>query len=135
MTFVKASLLSACVLLLSACATGSQKGAQYFYNEIQVINNSSAAIGALSITASASGEVVDCGDIGPLGLCNKRFGRRTWVESPFIVNWSYAGQAPQATEIDIAVPVYNAPGNPLYIAFEISETGEMSARFVQKIPS
>lgn len=78
--------------------------------------------------------VTECGDIVALGICSERFGRRNYTQAPFIVDWTFGDKARQTDQIEIAVPAYSSPGNPLYVELEISPEGAISAALVQKIP-
>ena len=127
--------LPVCALfLLSACASGPSNGPQYSYSEIEVSNNSEELIQQLTITMTDIGAVTECGDIVALGLCSERFGRRTYNQTPFIVDWTFGDKPRQTDVIELAVPAYSAPGNALYVELEISPEGVISASLVQNIP-
>ncbi len=131
---IKTALSGLALVLLSACASGPGNGSQYTYNEIQVANNSDQLIQQLTIMMTDIGAVTECGDIVALGLCSERFGRRTYSQTPFIVDWTFGDKALQTDVIEIAVPAYFAPGNSLYVAIEISPEGMISASLMQNIP-
>ena len=129
---IRLALTGCAAFLLSACASGPSNGPAFTYSEIEVINNSAEPIHDMTITVT--GAVTECGVIVALGLCSERFGRRKYTQAPFIVDWTFGNRPRQTDQIEIAVPAYNAPGNPLYVAFEISAEGTISASLVQKIP-
>ena len=118
--------------MLSACASGPGNGPAFTYSEIRVNNNSNEPIQNMIITVA--GRVTECGDIVALGICSERFGRRRYTQATFIVDWTFGNRPRQTDEIEIAVPAYNASGNPLYVAFDISAEGRISASLIQKIP-
>jgi hypothetical protein len=128
----KSALTGCAAFLLTACVTGPNDGPAFTYSEIEVINNSVETIQSMTITVT--GRVTDCGDIVALGICSERFGRRSYTQAPFVVEWTFGNKPRQTDEIEIAVPAYNAPGNPLYVELEISPEGALSASLVQKIP-
>ena len=128
----KSALTGCAAFLLTACVSGPNNGPSFTYSEIEVINNSDETIQGMTITVTD--RVTDCGDIVALGICSERFGRRNYTQAPFVVEWTFGNKPRQTDEIDIAVPAYNAPGNPLYVEFEISPEGALSASLVQKIP-
>jgi len=78
--------------------------------------------------------VTECGDIVALGICSERFGQREYIQTPIIVDWPFGNKARQNDKFEIAGPAYNAPGNPLYVALDISPEGTMSASLIQIIP-
>ena len=131
---MRTALPGLALFLLSACASGPGNGPQYTFSEIEVSNNSEKLIQQLTITMTDIGAVTECGDIVALGLCSERFGRRTYNQTPFIVDWTFGDKPRQTDVIEIGVPAYNAPGNPLYVELEISPEGMISASLVQKIP-
>ena len=127
------SVLAVCAaFMLSACASGPNSGPGFTYSEIEVINNSNEPI--QNMTMTVAGAVTECGDIVALGICSERFGRRNYTQAPFIVDWTFGNEPRQTDEIEIAVPAYSAPGNPLYVELEISPEGTISASLIQKIP-
>jgi len=129
---MRVTLALCAAFVLSACASGSGNGPAFTYSEIEVNNNSSESIRNMIITVE--GRVTECGDIAALGICSQRFGRRRYTQAAFIVDWTFGNRPRQADEIEIAVPSYNASGNPLYVAFEIGTEGTISASLIQKIP-
>jgi len=129
---MRLALAVCAALMLSACASGPRNGPAFTYSEIEVNNNSNEPIQNMTITVA--GNVTVCGDIVALGICSERFGRRNYTQAPFIVDWTFGDKARQTDQIEIAVPAYSSPGNPLYVELEISPEGAISAALVQKIP-
>ena len=127
------------VLLLSACATGSNLGPTYSYEEIEVVNNSKQPISNLTIRVAGSGDGADrvfsCENIIALGICQQRFSRLRYKEGGFVVDWTFGDSEPQTTEMEVKVPASGSPGIPLIAMFSISPEGEMSAYFKQYTPS
>ena len=121
------------ILGLQACSSTPNTGPGYTFDEVRVVNNSNLAIKRLTVS-TASATVVDCGDIAALGYCSKRIGRRNYPKAPFTIAWMDADNAQRNEQVNIEVPAYNAPGNPLYAEFEISPEGLLSGKLVQKIP-
>ena len=118
-------------LLLSACATGSNHAPKYTYDQIMVINNSKESIQNLTITSADSGGIFSCENIAALGICTKQYGRRSYKEGAFSVDWVFGDSVRQTNEVGIKVPAYNSPGVPLIFVLEISPEGVMSAYFKQ----
>ncbi len=131
---IKTALSGLVLVLLSACASGPGNGSQYTYNKIEVANNSDQLIQQLTIKLTDIGALTECGDIAALGLCSERFGRRTYSQAPFIVDWTFGDKARQTDVIEIAVPAYFVLGNSLYVAIEISPEGMISASLMQNTP-
>lgn len=132
---IKGTIFAALVLVLSACATGSDLGPSYTYNEIQVINNSKQSIQNLTLSVAGSGEVFSCENIAPLGVCSDRFARRRYKEGAFTIDWAVGGSDRQTIEVGLEVPAYNSPGIPLIVVLDISEQGALSAYFKQITPN
>ena len=132
---MKGTLFAALVLLLTACATGSNHGPTYSYKEVLVENNSQETINNLTIKETGTDRVYSCGDIAALGVCSKRFGRQGITGSPFTVDMGFGENERETIEIAIAVPAYSAPGIAQRMIFEISPQGEVSARIEQMTPS
>ena len=137
---MKQTIIVAVALLLSACATGSNLGPTYTYEEIEVVNNSKEPIRNLTIRVtdsadvSASGEVFSCENIIALGVCSQRFTLRRYKEGAFSVDWVSGDSDRQTAEIAARVPAYSAPGIPLRAVFSISPEGVMTAYFEQNTP-
>ena len=129
---MRLALAVCAALMLSACASGPSNGPAFTYSEIEVNNNSTESIQNMIITVA--GRITECGDIVALGICSERFGRRNYTQAPFIVDWTFGDKPRQTDQIEIAVPAYSSPGNPLYVELEISPEGTISAALVQKIP-
>jgi len=130
---MKETIIVAVALLLSACATGSNLGPSYVYEEIFVENNSKQPIRNLTIRVAGSGDgaekVFSCENIIPLGKCQGRFTQRPYKEGRFIVDWVSADSDRQTADIEVKVPAYSSPGTPLRVVFPISPEGVMSAYF------
>ena len=127
----KETIIVTVVLLLSACATGTNHAPTYTYNEIMVINNSKESIRSLTVTTAESGGIFSCENIAALGVCSDRFTRRRYKEGAFSVDWVFGDSVRQTNEVGIKVPAYNSPGVPLIFVLEISPEGVMSAYFKQ----
>jgi len=111
---MRLALAVCAVLMLSACASGSSNGPAFSYSKIEVSDNSNEPIQNMIITVADM--VTECGDSIALGICSERFGRRNYIQAPFIVDWTFGDKPRQTDQIEIAVPAYNPPGNPLYWA-------------------
>jgi hypothetical protein len=131
---MKLTLLAGAILLLTGCASGPDKLQPYTFNEIQVINNSDRLIRNMTVTMTDSGKTIDCDNLIAFGLCSERFGRTAYNQAPIIVDWTFGDRERQIDEIEISVPAYNSPGNPLYAVLEISPAGVLEAYMVQAIP-
>ena len=127
----KETIIVAVVLLLSACATGTNHAPTYTYNEILVINNSKESIQSLTVTTAESGGIFSCENIAPLGVCSDRFSRRRYKEGAFSVDWAFGDSVRQTNEVGVEVPAYNSSGAPLRAVLEVSPQGAMSAYFEQ----
>lgn len=125
----KALMTAAAVVLLSACATGSNYAPTYSYNEFRVINNSQESIGSLSVKAAATDTVLQCERIAPLGICQQRFSPRRYKESALTIYWVFGDSVRQTSEVRIEVPAYSAPGPPLIAVLEISAQGAIRSYF------
>ncbi len=130
----KKYMIVAVALLLSACATGTDHGPRYTYNEILIVNNSKELIQNVTISSAETGRVFSCDNIAPLGICSNRTGRRPYEESLLQIDWVFGNRARQTDEMMLAVPAYFEPGLPLRGVLEISPQGEISAYFKQKTP-
>ena len=118
-------------LLLSACATGTDHGPRYSYNEILIINNSKELIQNVTIRSADTDRFFSCDNIAALGICTNRFARRTYKQRPFSVDWVFGDRAQQTVEVTLKVPAYNSPGEPLRGVLEVSPQGAITAYFEQ----
>jgi hypothetical protein len=125
----KATIMVAAVVLLSACASGSNYAPTYSYNEFRVINNSQESIRSLSVKTTATDIVLQCESIAPLGICQQRFAPRRYKESAFTIDWVFGDTVRQTSEVAVEVPAYNAPGAPLIAVLEISAQGAIRSYF------
>ena len=135
---MKQTIIVAVALLLSACATGSNLGPTYIYEEIEVVNNSKEPIRDLTIRVAGSGDgsdkVFSCENIIALGICQQRFTRLRYKEGGFIADWVSGDSDRQTADIALRVPAYSSPGIPASVVFTISSEGVMSAYFKQYTP-
>ena len=129
-------LLPALLLLLGlqGCASTTNTGPSYTFDEVRVVNNSDLVIRSLQIIAADSRVIADCGTIAAFGYCSKRIGRRNYPKAAFTIEWTPGKRPRQTDQVAIEVPAYNAPGNPLYAEFAISSDVTLSGKLVQKIP-
>lgn len=125
----KVTINVAAVLLLSACATGSNYAPTYTYNEFRVINNSKELIKNVTVKSADTDSVLQCESIAPLGICQQRFAPRRYKEGPFSIDWVFGDSVRQANEVGVEVPAYNSPGVPLRAVLEISPEGAIKAYF------
>lgn len=125
----KVTINVAAVLLLSACATGSNYAPTYTYNEFRVINNSQELIKNVTVKSADTDSVLQCERIAPLGICQQRFAPRRYKENAFTIDWVFGDSVRQTSEVGIEVPAYNAPGAPLIAVLEISAQGAIRSYF------
>jgi hypothetical protein len=97
----KATIMVAAVVLLSACASGSNYAPTYSYNEFRVINNSQESIRSLSVKTTATDIVLQCESIAPLGICQQRFAPRRYKESAFTIDWVFGDTVRQTSEVAV----------------------------------
>ena len=122
------------LLGLQGCASTTNTGPGYTFDEIRVVNNSDLTVRSLKIITADSRLIADCGTIPAFGYCSERIGRRNYPKAAFTIEWTPGKQPRQTDQVAIDVPAYNAPGNPLYAEFEISPEVTLSGKLVQKIP-
>ena len=128
----KEFVIASVALLLSACATGSNRGPTYSYEQIEVVNNSEKPIRDMTVRATGTDHVFNCESIIPLGVCQSRFAARRFKEGSFSIDWVFGDSAAQTSEIEAAVPAYNSPGTPLTVMIEISPEGVITVYFKQE---
>jgi len=128
---MKGTIFLAVALLLSACATGSNHAPKYTYNEVLIINNSKELIQNVTIRSADNESFFSCDNIAPLGICSNRFGRRSYKQDPFRVEWVFGNRAKQTEEVSVEVPAYSSPGVPLRGVLEVSPQGVITAYFKQ----
>lgn len=128
---MKGIIFLAVALLLSACATTSDHGPKYTYNEVLIINNSKELIKNVTIRSANNDRFFSCENIAPLGVCSNRFGRRPYKQDPFNIEWVFGNRVQQAEKVTLKVPAYSSPGVPLRGVLEISPQGTISAYFEQ----
>jgi hypothetical protein len=130
---MKETIIVAVALLLSACATGSNLGPAYVYEEIVVVNNSKQPIRNLTIRVAGSGDgsekILSCENIIALGICQERFTQRRYKGGGFIVDWVSGDSDRQTADIEAEVSAYSSPGTPLRVVFTISREDVISAYF------
>jgi len=126
---MKGTFSVAVALLLSACATGTDHGPKYTYNEILIINNSKELIKSVTIRSADADRFFSCANIAALGICTNRFSRRPYTQRPFSVEWVFGDRVQQTIEVTLKVPAYNSPGVPLRGVLEVSPQGAISAYF------
>ena len=110
-------------LLMTACATTYQPS--YLYNEIRVVNNSGETLRSVSVRDTRGGKTFDCGDIGPLGVCSKRFGKRSYQQNPIQIEWAFGSEARRTDEIVIQAPAWLYSGIVTSAVLSVTEQGSL----------
>lgn len=119
-------------LLVSGRAMAYQPN--YIFNEILVVNNSNETIRNVTLRDEKSGQVYECGDIAPLGICSNRFGKRRYAQNPIQIEWAFGGNTSRVDEFVIQPPAYHVVSISMIAVLEISEQGTIEAYFDQDTP-
>lgn len=120
-------------LLLAACVTSFE--AQYFYNEILIINKSRELIQDVSISANETGRTFSCGNIAPFGICSNKIPQRKYEKNPITLAWVFGNTARKIDEFILEVPASMSTEYPLRGVLEISPQGSVFAYFQQDVPA
>ena len=122
------------LLGLAATSAASAYNPSFVYSEVRVVNNSNEVIRDVSVLDRHSGRVYQCGDIKPLQVCAKYFGKRRLGIGTFEITWSYGDGASRKDEVMPSIPAFFPPGLALRSVFDISADGELSVYYDQESP-
>ena len=118
--------------LLTACATGYNP--RYYFNEIQVVNQTGATITDVSLRVVNSPQSVACEELAKFAMCADRFGKRIYPQQGLELAWTDAGGNRQTDSSNPGIPAYFAPAFPLRVVLEIKPEGIVEAFFEQEEP-
>ncbi len=121
------------ILLLSvasvACATGYNPS--YIYNEIQVVNLSTATITDVNLRVKGSDKTLNCEAVAKNALCDAHFGKRRYPQQEIELSWTHADGSQKSQQLMPAIAAYFGTGTPLQLIMEINEDGSVKPFFKQ----
>ncbi len=124
------------ILLLSglvvACVTSYNPN--YYYNEVQVVNLSGAAISAVKVRVGEAGRKLSCDNVLKNALCDERFSKRRYPPQGIQLSWTHADGSQNSEQLVPAIPVTYSTALPLRVILEISADGSVKSFFEQEEP-
>lgn len=122
------------ILLLSfvsiACATGYNPS--YVFNEIQVVNLSTATITDVNLRMEGSDKTLNCDAVAKNAVCHARFGKRRYPQQEIELSWTHADGSKKSQQLMPAIAAYFGTGAPLQLILEINEDGSAKPLFKQE---
>jgi hypothetical protein len=125
------------IVLLSlstfACATGYNP--RYYYNQVQAVNLTTAAITDVSVNFVGSPRSLACDEVAKNAMCGDLFGKLLYPQEGFELSWTHTDGSRKSELFSPAVPVTFSRGSPLRIMMLINADGSVKAFFEQDEPA
>ncbi len=127
----KLSILLFSVLTV-ACVTGYNP--TYYFNEIQVVNLSGAAISNVTLRVSGSDKDLSCDEVAKNALCHDRFSKRRYPQQVIDLNWTHGDGSQKSQQLTPGIGAYFKTVFALRVMLEINEDGSVKSFFEQDEP-
>ena len=120
---IKASTILICMAIVSACV--STNNADYYYNEIQLRNNTASTVTDVVISVKNTGGVFSCSYIPPSSVCSSTFQKRKFLGYPVTVKWTINGITKSTDHFFVTVPHAANRAVPLRGVLEMIDNGKI----------
>jgi len=121
------------ILLTTACVTGYQP--RYYFNEVQVVNLSTAMIEDVRVVIVGSPKNLGCEEVAKNAMCADRFARRMYPQQGIQLSWTHSDGSRKSDLYTSAIPVTYNPVFPLRIVMEINANGSVKLFYEQDEPN
>ena len=118
--------------LLTACVTGYNP--RYYFNEIQVVNQTGTRITGISLQVINSPKSVACDELAKFAMCADRFGKRPYPQQGLELAWTDAAGNRQTDSSNPGIPAFFRAAFPLRVVLEIKADGSVKAFYEQEEP-
>jgi hypothetical protein len=122
------------MLGLSLLACAIEYNPRYYYNEIQVVNLTSAAITTVEVGLVGTSRSLACEEVLKNAMCADRYGRRLYPQQGIELSWIHTDGSQKAELFSPAIPVTYNSAFPIRIVMEINADGSVKPFYEQEEP-
>jgi hypothetical protein len=115
-----------------ACVTGYNP--RFDFNEIQVVNLSTATIRDVRVVFVGSPKTLGCDEVAKHAMCADRFGRRFYPQQGIELSWTHTDGSRKSEIFSPQIPVTYFTAFPLRIVMEVNANGSVKAFYEQDEP-
>ena len=119
-------------LLLTACVSGYNPF--YYFNEVQVVNQTGDRIADVSVRIIDSKKALACDEVNNFAMCDDRFGKRRYPQQGIELSWTHPDGERKSETFNPSVPAFFGSASPLRIVVEIKEDGSVNPFYEQDEP-
>ena len=130
---MKKQLMMMLSLSTIACATGYNPN--YYFNEVQAVNLTTAQIADVSVGVVDSPKSLACDAVLKNAMCADRFTKRRYPQQGIELSWTHADGSRKSGLFAPAIPVTLNAAFPLRIVLEINADGSVKSFYEQDEPS
>ena len=120
-----------CVLLLTACASGTLNNSPLQINGMLIENQTQMWVSAVRLLVPVTGNFVSCGNIAPGSMCSTTFPEANYTGNKVEITWSQAGQIHSTGEFVLQLPADVDEELPASVYVVIAGAGSAGAYIVQ----
>ena len=130
---MKKQLIMMLSLSTIACVTGYNPN--YYFNEVQVVNLTTARIADVRVSFVDSPKSLACDAVLKHAMCADRFSKRRYPQQGIELSWTHADGSRKSDLFTPAIPVTFSAAFPLRIVLEVNADGSVKPFYEQDEPS
>jgi hypothetical protein len=116
-----------------ACVTGYNP--RFSFNEVQVVNLTTAMIADVRVDFVGSPKTLACDEVAKYAMCADRFSKRFYPQQGIELSWTHTDGGRRSDLFTPAIPVTFNAVFPLRIVMEINADGSVKPFYEQEEPS
>ncbi len=129
---MKQLLIAMLSFLTLACVTGYNP--RFYFNEIQVVNLSTATIEDVRVIFVGSSKALGCAEVAKHAMCADRFGRRLYPQQGIELSWTHTDGSLKSGIFSPLIPATYNSAFALRIVMEVNANGSVKAFYEQDEP-
>ena len=130
---MKKQLMVMLSLSTLACVTGYNP--RFYFNEIQVVNLSTAMIADVRVGFVGSPQTLACEEVAKYAMCADRFGKRMYPQQGIELSWTHTDGSRKSDLFAPVIPVTFNAAFPLRIMMEVNADGSVKPFYEQEEPN
>jgi hypothetical protein len=115
------------------CATGYNP--RFSFNEVQVVNLTTAMIADIRLGFVGSPKTLACDEVAKYAMCADRFNKRFYPQQGIELSWTHTDGSRKSDLFAPAIPVTFNAVFPLRIVMEVNADGSVKPFYEQDEPS
>lgn len=123
------------MLCISTLGCVLEYNPRYYYNEIQVVNLSTAEITDVNLRLVGSDRLLACEEVSKNAMCARRYGKRLYPQQGIELSWLHTDGSRKAEVVSPSIPVTYSSAFSLRIVVEIDAQGSLKPFYEQDEPS